>query len=64
MSATIIILPVCRVDEADAAGATIRVSLSKRDLQRLRARAEQWGVPVSEAAAGVISNALDPKRSR
>lgn len=63
MSATIVVLPVIRVEHyGDSADNTVVVAhLSKSDFARLK-RAREWKMPIADAAAAVISNALDPKK--
>jgi hypothetical protein len=63
MSASVVTLPVTRIMR-DQKGATIAVHISVRDLSRLRARAKDWQMTLDEAAAAVLSIALDPKRGR
>jgi hypothetical protein len=60
----IIALPVIRIDRDRKAGATIAVRISALDLSRLRATAKGWNMELSEAAAAVLSRALNPNGSK
>jgi hypothetical protein len=61
MSAIVIILPTVRAEHADAAPSVV-VTLKHRDFARLRKRANGWGVPTAEAAAAILTQALQPPR--
>lgn len=60
MTASIIVLPLVREDRGDGSQ-TIRLTLSRRDYGRLVRRASEWGISECDAAAAVLSRALDPK---
>ena len=58
------VLPVIRTERDPKAGATIAVRISALDLSRLRATAKGWNMELSEAAAAVLSRALNPNGSK
>lgn len=60
MTATIIILPSVRV-ERHAAEVTLTLSLSDRDIKRLRAFANEWRMSEAEAARAIVSAFVNPK---
>ncbi len=66
MSAEIIILPVIRLERPGGGPSlnALRVTLSNRDVARLRRISSGWEVSLEQAASDILAGALDPKRHK
>lgn len=66
MTASIIILPVIRVETVDEGIRmhVVRVPITPAALKRLRARAADWSISIEDAASGLLDQALAPPKRR
>lgn len=63
MSATVITLPVVRIEPfGDDRDYAVVLRLDRLTARRLKARSEEWRMSMVETAAAIIAGALDPRR--